>query len=546
MRCLHCGKALPLLKRLSGGEFCSDAHRLEYQREYSQLALSRLAYTKPPASPEPLRQPLEVPTTARMAGPAKGAGPAPAPANAPTAAPEAQNRSARSSSPAPVAKPLAAAPVTAPTRVPEPARAHVTPAPTAAIPTAQTKTPQTQTAQTQTAQTQTAQTQTGRVPPLVPRPQAEPQAPAKPEAVAPVAMAGILTRKPPSAKMRITAMGGPGGKILVTAALPNLPQPEALQVRGGLALASVVDWDPACDMRESGVHKTEARVELKTFVPSPPVMELGIGVSGTGAWNFAAQAVDMPIADGVSANAPALWQAPPCDFAASVIALGGLAALQFSTTGFDQPQTGARPPIEAPVPGTGMRPVLEPLPESTPEPPLEPTPQVLAEAKEKQSVPNPAGQPISVVVQATAAGKARPAQVFTSSLLSGLPIQVPKSEALPLRPMMIMGSAPTPSVTAKSRKPDVRILAPEKPVAGTPAVEMTAPEKPVLETRGLPRIEGASRLNERPTESVSVSLAQPVPKFDLGLPKLQTKTPSRSILAQVWKIMGGTVGGGIV
>src|ERR1022692_4026772 len=42
MRCLHCGKVLPLLKRLSGGEFCSDAHRRDYQQEYSQLALNRL------------------------------------------------------------------------------------------------------------------------------------------------------------------------------------------------------------------------------------------------------------------------------------------------------------------------------------------------------------------------------------------------------------------------------------------------------------------------------------------------------------------------
>src|SRR5579863_4402465 len=43
MRCLQCGKAIPLFKRLGGSsEFCSDAHRKEYQQEYSQLALGRL------------------------------------------------------------------------------------------------------------------------------------------------------------------------------------------------------------------------------------------------------------------------------------------------------------------------------------------------------------------------------------------------------------------------------------------------------------------------------------------------------------------------
>src|SRR6185312_11983823 len=43
MRCLQCGKGISLFKRLGGSsEFCSDAHRKEYQREYSQLALGRL------------------------------------------------------------------------------------------------------------------------------------------------------------------------------------------------------------------------------------------------------------------------------------------------------------------------------------------------------------------------------------------------------------------------------------------------------------------------------------------------------------------------
>ena len=43
MRCLYCGKPLPLLKKLTGGgEFCSDAHRHKYQEEYNKLALSRL------------------------------------------------------------------------------------------------------------------------------------------------------------------------------------------------------------------------------------------------------------------------------------------------------------------------------------------------------------------------------------------------------------------------------------------------------------------------------------------------------------------------
>ncbi|HEY2844043.1 MAG TPA: hypothetical protein VGJ09_10345, partial [Bryobacteraceae bacterium] len=52
MRCLFCGKELALLKRLrGGGEFCSEAHRKEYQDQYEQLALARLIQAKPPAEP---------------------------------------------------------------------------------------------------------------------------------------------------------------------------------------------------------------------------------------------------------------------------------------------------------------------------------------------------------------------------------------------------------------------------------------------------------------------------------------------------------------
>src|ERR1700724_3792292 len=43
MRCLYCGKHLPLFRKLTGGgEFCSDTHRETYHDEYNRLAVSRL------------------------------------------------------------------------------------------------------------------------------------------------------------------------------------------------------------------------------------------------------------------------------------------------------------------------------------------------------------------------------------------------------------------------------------------------------------------------------------------------------------------------
>lgn len=54
MRCLHCGKELALLKRLTGGaEFCSEAHRKEYQKEFNDLALSRLLQSHPKSAQPP-------------------------------------------------------------------------------------------------------------------------------------------------------------------------------------------------------------------------------------------------------------------------------------------------------------------------------------------------------------------------------------------------------------------------------------------------------------------------------------------------------------
>ena len=56
MRCLYCGKQLPLLKKLTGGgEFCSEAHRQKYQEEYNKLALSRLLQTQNVDSEAPHR-----------------------------------------------------------------------------------------------------------------------------------------------------------------------------------------------------------------------------------------------------------------------------------------------------------------------------------------------------------------------------------------------------------------------------------------------------------------------------------------------------------
>src|SRR5437763_2246366 len=84
MRCLYCGKELALLKRWTGGgEFCSDAHRQQYQEEYNQLALSRLLQAEPTS--EPAAQQSKPPLAQQ---PAESKRPEPTPVSpAPAAAP---------------------------------------------------------------------------------------------------------------------------------------------------------------------------------------------------------------------------------------------------------------------------------------------------------------------------------------------------------------------------------------------------------------------------------------------------------------------------
>src|SRR5580700_6269406 len=131
MRCLYCGKELALLKRwTSGGEFCSDAHRQQYQDEYNQLALNRLLQAKPPIpAAEEKALPPKMPA-GRVPQPAPSPGPTPragkqlpaAPLDTPAAGKPAPRIEASISVPSePIAEPVAA-PVAAPValRQPEP------------------------------------------------------------------------------------------------------------------------------------------------------------------------------------------------------------------------------------------------------------------------------------------------------------------------------------------------------------------------------------------------------------------------------------------
>jgi hypothetical protein len=438
-----------LLKRLSGGEFCSDAHRKEYQQEYTNLALSRLQEVMTQGPPAPPALPI-IPPQMEVPGKTADAGP-----------------------PAEPAKPV----ITPPSRAPSAAAGQ--PVPPQALPVMQeTPTPKTQ-GPPRTPAAAVPPAQPKRTPPVVPRPQSKAAVPPKREGDAP-AMAGTRTRKPAAANIRTGIMMAALETAPSTIA-PHLPFRSLPVVSTGFATASPVAWAPLCEFRESAAPVMESRLEVRSFVRAAPVLDpvldVELNVIAPQGWDLtqrvAGPAVPLPAAEAVAPREPRLWQAPPCAFTRSVIALGEWAALPFSAIeSSEQPST--------------IAPVGEP--------------EGLSEDR------NPGSEPVPLAVEALPAGKARPVQVFTAYLASGFRGHIPQSEAVPLRPTMILGPAihaagvTAPPAEERSRKPDVRILAPEKPIVA-PSVP------PVPSTQ------------EQEAQSKPVSLEQPVPQADFGRPR---------------------------
>lgn len=57
MRCLHCGRKLSFLRKLSDGKFCSDAHCEAHRRSQDELALARLVESQTGRKPARTREP---------------------------------------------------------------------------------------------------------------------------------------------------------------------------------------------------------------------------------------------------------------------------------------------------------------------------------------------------------------------------------------------------------------------------------------------------------------------------------------------------------
>ena len=302
MRCLQCGKDLPLLKRMAGSEFCSDAHRREYQKEYSDLALGRLLQSKPPGlensagftgAPSPLVQPA-----------ATNGHSAPPPSVTVPAAPKPEPLVAVSKS----APPSMAGSTAESTRSASPTGAKKTEArPAITLPPAPP--PPTKKAEADPAIAKVARVDKpapANVPLLIPRT---------------LAFAEARSQKPSAPLHRASVVGA---ALLEASAIP---------LGRGIEVAVV------------SMHAIERHVELRECARPVPRVDLALRVVGPEALDTQQQSLAIPVMSSIAPEGTALWTAEHREFAGSLLALGSLADFGLSPTGFEEPNAEATAPV---------------------------------------------------------------------------------------------------------------------------------------------------------------------------------------------------------
>lgn len=608
MRCLYCGKELALLKRWTGGgEFCSDAHRQQYQDEYNQLALNRLLQAKPPAE------------TPKEAAP-KPAVSAPSPAVSEPARQEAEREPDYGG-------------VTVAALPPEPVTISESPQPY----------------------------------PEVQAEKIEEPVQEQPEIAAPAELAGFFTELPVPPPVNAPSISHPELELLAARLGPALPVHQfhaanATEHERHLEFGGLVEFPLSNGAVNCTTNRSRDRLEVREFPRTAPIAEVELHLPGEMRLGASNAAIDFSLLPEAPPAAAALWQAPAVDFAPGATELGDMCRLAFATTGFSEvaatyaavdlepepdetetpaaPEPPAKPAVEVHVEPEALTrpfapkdfvnpfapritpavvlvqpklelaaPVVEtPVVESAVQQPAEQTvaEQEAAEqpavaqsstgqgAAEEAAVVEPIEEPvleqpdveqtaaaepvavpppaprvattrIIIALQAAAPGKGKPAQVFSTATYN-IQAELPRSTSLPLRPVMTLG--PTPVKESSKEAPTVPPAA-EPKKTGAPVAPARRPvsepqSKQAAKAEAKDAKKSVSEPDNKPDPKIAkpkdeVKLPAPLaapyssPASDLGLPKLslqpQTglwgRLPFAAKIAIV-VVMLAAVGGAIV
>ena len=489
MRCLYCGKELALLKRLRGGsEFCSDAHRQQYQEEYNQLALNRLLQAKPEPKPEPKTEPEPVPVaeTASASAPRFAAV-----LDAPEAPPAPRNGST------PVAR---AMPPATPAEPPKPAPAELREPPQLGF-LKDSLTP----AEPPAHRVRVELAHLASLPPVLPEPGLllhEPEA-APPDP----SLAGRLPI-PPGVPRNAPLRLEPRGFDLKDTSQPSRPS---------AGLLGKADRD----LPQAG---RSLSVPLRPSSSAPPAS----------LWSNSYRSFDGPEAaagpltqmmfrtvgfvEGPD-QLPAPVEEPEAELFVPLAELSGLPAPPFPAAPGAALTVSPTPLATEPVEPELAEPLPAEPPTSIPEP-------------ERPPAPLMASLPLRVEMNPALAGRGRPVQVY-ASLTPTLDLQVPSTGAVPLRPLMILvpgaATGPTPvaetpplTTESKRQRPLPEIRKPEKFSAGQP--EKIPAHKP---TRPLPE-----KTRMTPKGAVEMAPKAAPPAAVAALPEEPVKTPP-AVLKQI-------------
>ena len=422
MRCLQCGKGISLFKRLGGSsEFCSDAHRKEYQREYSQLALGRLMQSHSSES-----QTLPV-----QAAPQAGV-PAPAaekpPATTVNGAPPVSGASAAQPSAAP-AWAEKALPETIPCAPAPPPNKIVKPQPLPAIPPKK----------------------------AVALPAAS-QSAAGAGASQPLTAKPAVIQKPSPAALQFALVAAPEFEHALASLAPDRPRRQPDTLAAALPQGSAIDWNRQVEIADSVAHPMEPKLELREVSRTAPRIALDLSILPPESLQTKSLPLAIPIAPAEPAEA-SLWTGPHRDFADQRISMSDFADAQFSKSDFEVPVFAEGPAATA---------ASQPLP--PPPQPIAMESEALQEGAAATSVgsqtaascstfriPDPELQPLPVTCTGIAPVKAKPLPVFGSIPISVGTVQIPQPNGLPLRPLMVLAAAaPTPVV--QNRKSNILSL----------------------------------------------------------------------------------------
>jgi hypothetical protein len=252
-----------------------------------------------------------------------------------------------------------------------------------------------------------------------------------------------------------------------------LPQRQFTAARIEPPAAGQVELQQLQEITNYAARPGDGRLELREFVRSTPIVELGLRASGETGLELSGGPIE--IENGLSPQPPdgsaSWWRAMEVEFAVFELELGELARLDFQTTGISESSEDQTPPA------TEIEVVVETKPGVAPE---APAPNAVAvgveqpaeKAERPRALPEIVTKPMPITLHGLAAGKAKPVQVFASAA-SSIRVEIPRSDALPLRPLMTLSK---PALAAGPTSPEART--PEKRTPERPAPVKTEPAKP--------------------------------------------------------------------